>query len=145
MSLENAHLSRNQRRVTRQDISTWKVLIVDDKLDNLALAEAAVRFHGAQIRTAHNGKQGLEVLKNFLPTLILLDLSMPEMDGWEMFDILKNKPETATIPVIALTAHAMAGDKERVLETGFTGYIPKPFSVATFVADIEAILTNAAT
>jgi two-component system, cell cycle response regulator DivK len=136
------HLSREERRVMRQNIKNWQVLIVDDKFDNLALAEAALKFHGATIRTAINGLQGLDILKTFAANLILLDLSMPEMTGWEMLEKLKENPDFAAIPVIALTAHAMDGDKEKVLEAGFTGYIPKPFSVATMAADIQAILAK---
>ena len=83
------HLSREERCVLRLNIKNWQVLIVDDKFDNLALAEAALKFHGATIRTAINGLQGLEILKTFAANLILLDLSMPEMTGWEMLEKLK--------------------------------------------------------
>lgn len=138
----HGHLSRSERRVIRQNIKNWQVLIVDDKFDNLALAEAALRFHGATIRTAHSGIEGLKILETFEANLILLDLAMPEMTGWEMFEKIREQPKLADVPVIALTAHAMQGDKERVLDAGFTGYIPKPFSVATIVSDIEAILAK---
>ena len=138
----HGHLSREERKVTRQNIKEWQVLIVDDKFDNLALAEAALRFHGATIRTAHSGMEGLKILETFAANLILLDLAMPEMTGWEMFEKIREQPELNHVPIIALTAHAMQGDKEKVLEAGFTGYIPKPFSVATIVSDIQAILAQ---
>lgn len=137
----HGHLNREDRRVVRQSIKKWHVLIVDDKVDNLVLAEAALRFHDITVRTAANGKEGLEVLESFEANLILLDLAMPVMTGWEMFKAMQEKPEWADIPVIALTAHAMAGDRERVMEAGFTGYIPKPFSVSTLVEEIQDILT----
>ena len=82
------------------------------------------------------------MMATFTPTVILLDLSMPEMDGWEMHRRLKANPETAHIPVIALTAHAMADDKERVMQAGFTGYIPKPYTIKTLVNDMQTILEN---
>ena len=138
----HGHLSRDERKVTRQNIKDWQVLIVDDKIDNLALVEAALRYHGATIRTAHSGVEGLEILETFEANLILLDLAMPEMTGWEMFEKIREQSKLDNVPVIALTAHAMQGDKERVLEAGFTGYIPKPFSVATIVSDIQAILAK---
>jgi two-component system cell cycle response regulator DivK len=138
----HGHMSREERKVMRQNIKNWQVLIVDDKFDNLALAEAALHFHGATVRRASSGSEGLDILENFAANLILLDLSMPEMTGWEMFEKIRAQSGFADVPVIALTAHAMQGDKERVLEAGFTGYIPKPFSVATIVSDIQAILSK---
>ncbi|MDQ7024226.1 MAG: response regulator [Anaerolineae bacterium] len=136
------HHSRQERHVVRQNVKNWHILIVDDKFDNLDLAKTALEFHGATVRTATNGLEGLEALKTFEANLILLDLAMPVMTGWEMFEAMQEKPELAAIPVIALTAHAMAGDKERVLEAGFTGYISKPFSVSTLADEIQAILDN---
>ena len=136
------HMSREERKVMRQNIKNWQVLIVDDKFDNLVLAEAALHYHGATVRKAGSGSAGLKVLETFAANLILLDLSMPEMTGWEMFEKIRAQSEFADVPVIALTAHAMQGDKERVLAAGFTGYIPKPFSVATIVSDIQAILSK---
>ena len=82
------------------------------------------------------------MLETYEPTLILMDLSMPEMNGWEMFAKLRENPKFATTPVIALTAHAMEGDKESVMKAGFTGYIAKPFSVLTIISEIKNILAN---
>ncbi len=134
------HLSQVERKVHKIDLSAWRVLIVDDKIDNLAIAQAAMTFHGAEVKTAMNGLEALSLMESYMPTVILLDLSMPEMDGWEMHKRLKANTDTATIPVIALTAHAMQGDKERVLEAGFTGYIAKPYTIATLVQDMQTIL-----
>ena len=132
--------NREAYRATRATIQGWRVLVVDDQVDNLSVAEATFQFHGAEVRTACNGAEGMKVLENYDPTLILLDLSMPEVNGWEMFTQLRQNPKTAKILVIALTAHAMEGDEARVMEAGFDGYIPKPYSVMTIVSDIQAIL-----
>lgn len=137
---DEAHLDRDKRRVDPENLAEWRVLIVDDQKDNLAVAEMVFTFHKAEVRIAHNGVEGLQILKEFSPTLILLDLSMPEMTGWDMFKEIRANEATATVPVIALTAHAMAGDEERVMAAGFDGYIAKPFSVATIVYQIQAIL-----
>lgn len=118
------------------DVSSWTVLIVDDQPDNLAIARKVLGFGGAAIHTAENGVQGLAVLETITPSFVLLDLSMPEMDGWEMLRRMREKVETQDIPVIALTAHAMAGDRERVMEAGFDGYIAKPFRLSTFMSEI---------
>lgn len=137
---QTGHLNREQRRIESKNLAGWKVLIVDDQPDNIRVAQIALNFHGAEVQTAKNGKEGLKMLARFSPTLVLLDLSMPEMNGWEMFKAIRAKPEYKKLPVIALTAHAMEGDRESVMKAGFTGYIPKPFSVITIIDDIKACL-----
>ena len=124
------------------DVSEWRVLIVDDVFDNISIAEAVLDFNGAEVKHAVNGVIGLEMVETYKPNLILLDLSMPEMNGWEMHEKLRESSATDSIPVIALTAHAMQGDEEKVMQAGFDGYIAKPFSVTTLVADIKTILNK---
>jgi len=124
------------------EVSDWRVLIVDDVFDNISIAEAVLQFNGAEVQHAVNGVVGLEMVEAYKPNLILLDLSMPEMNGWEMHEKLRQSPSTASIPVIALTAHAMQGDEEKVMQAGFDGYIAKPFSVTMLVADIKTILNK---
>jgi CheY-like chemotaxis protein len=121
-----------------KDPKTWTVLLVDDERDNVEVVAESLEFYGAKVKTAGNGQQGMELLtaNEFAPTFILLDLSMPVMDGWKMHKLLKENPRVKDIPVIALSAHAMSGDKERVLEAGFDGYLPKPVSVADLVQNI---------
>ena len=118
----------------------WIVLLVDDDYDNLAVAEQFLEFNGAEVHTAKNGYEGLKILETVVPTFILLDLSMPDMDGWTMLGRIKANPSLVDIPVIALTAHAMTGDQDRVLAAGFDGYISKPFSVMTFIDDLKNII-----
>jgi CheY-like chemotaxis protein len=122
------------------NLATWNVLLIDDEPDNLEVIAETLHFHGIAVQTAHNGIEGLELLKTFVPTLILLDLSMPKMDGWEMRQRLKSDPRTQNIPVVAVTAHAMTGDKERALQAGFDGYLTKPISIPNFVIDLRASL-----
>lgn len=122
------------------DMSTWSVLIVDDEIDNVGVAQKVLTFNGAKVSVARNGIEGLKALETLSPTFILLDLSMPEMDGWEMFSLVRQNPELSHIPIIALTAHAMSGDKERVMEAGFNGYIAKPFRINTFLEEIQNCL-----
>jgi CheY-like chemotaxis protein len=124
------------------DIKDWTVLVVDDEADNLGVAQKVLTYGGAAVHIARNGIEGLSVLESIRPTFILLDLSMPEMDGWEMFRKVRSKENLASVPVIALTAHAMSGDKERVLEAGFDGYIAKPFRINSFMEDILACLSQ---
>jgi CheY-like chemotaxis protein len=114
----------------------WVVLIVDDAPDNLKMAQTVLGFYGAEVHTAEHGMDGLQVLEGLDPTLILLDLSMPEMDGWTMLEEVRKIPRFVKLPVIALTAHAMTHVEDEVMEAGFDGYITKPFILDQFMQDI---------
>jgi CheY-like chemotaxis protein len=118
------------------EISKWTVLIVDDEQDNLTIAEKVLSFGGAKVYTARNGLEGMKILEEVTPSFILLDLSMPEMNGWDMLKAIKSDLKTEQIPVIALTAHAMMGDRQKVMDAGFDGYIAKPFRLSTFTSEI---------
>lgn len=122
----------------------WVVLMVDDTPDNLVVAKTALQFHGAEVHTVTNGADGLALLKKIEPTVILLDLRMPGMDGWDMFSAIRANPATQHIPLIAVTAYAMEGDRERILDTGFDGYIPKPFDLFNFASQVEQVLLEKA-
>lgn len=137
---EPGHVKPREYQMSPIDVSDWHVLIVDDVFDNISIAEAVLKFNGAEVQHAFNGVEGLRMINTFKPNLILLDLSMPEMNGWKMHEELRKSPTTKSIPVIALTAHAMQGDEEKVMQAGFDGYIAKPFSVSTLVEDIKGIL-----
>ncbi|GAB5490089.1 MAG: response regulator [Phototrophicaceae bacterium] len=124
------------------ETNDWTVLIVDDEPDNLGVAQKVLSYGGADVHIARNGIEGLTVLESINPTFILLDLSMPEMDGWEMFERTRANGKFSDVPIIALTAHAMAGDKERVEAAGFDGYIPKPFRINSFMEDIRSAINQ---
>ena len=117
-------------------ISTWRVLIVDDEPDNLKLASEFLSFSGAEVKSAASGAQVLEVVNEFKPSVILLDLSMPVMDGWEVYQRLREQPALNHIPIIALTAMAMPEDVARAKAVGFDGYIIKPFRVTSLLRDL---------
>ena len=119
------------------DVATWQVMIVDDEPDNLEVVAETLEYRGAQVKTAQNGKEALEMLEEFGANLILTDLSMPVMNGWEMRSRVKNNPKIARIPIMALSAHAIAGDQERALEAGFDGYLTKPVNIHTLLDDIR--------
>lgn len=126
------------------DVSTWNILIVDDDPDSLGVAHQFLTFLGAKVTIAPDGAKALEILAALAPTFILLDLSMPELDGWEVFKQVRANPATASIPVIALTAHAMKEDAERVKAAGFDGYITKPYILTSLLDDIKRVLAEAA-
>lgn len=125
-----------------RNIAGWVVLLVDDTPDNQMVAMIALKHHGAVVHTASNGEEALAVLQTIRPTVILADIKMPKMNGWEMFKALRENPETAHIPVIAVTAYAMDADREQILSAGFDGYIAKPFNLFTLVADVKRLVTE---
>jgi two-component system, cell cycle response regulator DivK len=122
------------------DLSAWNVLIVDDEVHNSGVLEYVLKFHDAKVRIADSGAECLRMIEKEHPTLILLDLSMPKMSGWEVLKVIRDDDALKHIPVITITAQVMAGDRERALEAGFDGYIPKPISVSSIVKTIQEIL-----
>ena len=122
------------------NLADWQALIVDDEPDNIEVLAETLEFNGINVRFAENGQLGLDLLIDFHPTLILLDLSMPVMDGWQTLRKIRLDPALASVPVLAITAHAIHGDKERALAAGFDGYLTKPISVTTLIADLRNAL-----
>lgn len=127
------------------DVSSWTVLVVDDEPDNLEVLVETLEYFGVSVSQAHNGVEALSMLQTLQPSLILLDLSMPQMDGWETRTRIKSNPATREIPVIALSAHAMPGDPERAMTAGFDGYLTKPINIPTLMDDLRKALQNATT
>lgn len=121
-------------------LNGWNVLVVDDEPDSLEVAACILRFYGANVATAINGQEGLNLSKQKRPKLIISDISMPVLDGWGLIYELKRDRATMDIPVIALTAHAMAGDRERAIAAGFHNYLTKPLTAKTFMQDLLRLL-----
>ncbi|MEO8607877.1 MAG: response regulator [Chloroflexota bacterium] len=128
--------------IRRDILQNWKVVVVDDEPDSLEVAVRILRHYGADVHTAINGSDGLNTIRALRPKLVISDLSMPEMDGWGMLGELKLDRATIDIPVIALTAHAMVGDRERAIMAGFHNYLTKPLTPATFMKDLLVLLTD---
>lgn len=120
----------------------WNVLVVDDEPDSLEVAVRILRFYSASVVTATNGREGLDAAKANRPKLIITDISMPVADGWEFIRDLKINLATRDIPAIALTAHAMVGDRQRAIAAGFHNYITKPLTAATFIKELLLILVD---
>jgi CheY-like chemotaxis protein len=117
-----------------------RVLVVEDKAENLDLMTYLLEAFGHETLVGRNGAEGVAVATEACPDLVVMDLQMPEMDGYEAVAILKRDPATAQIPVLAVTAFAMVGDRDRVLAAGFDGYFTKPIDPTTFVRDVESHL-----
>jgi CheY-like chemotaxis protein len=119
---------------------TTRILIVEDNQTNFALMEYLLHAFGYEVLAARDGEQGISVAKRDLPDLILMDLQLPGISGFEAAARIRDASRHARVPIIAVTAFAMVGDRERVLAEGFDGYISKPITPETFVSEIEAYL-----
>jgi two-component system cell cycle response regulator DivK len=113
------------------------VLLVEDNEDNRIIYSTVLRHVGYDVVEAEDGVQAVALARSALPDLILMDISIPGMDGWEATRILRRDPATKDIPIIALTAHALADDRERALQMGFTAYLAKPVEPRTVVAEVR--------
>jgi CheY-like chemotaxis protein len=122
-------------------MSGESILIVDDNRINLKLAEVLLAAEGYQVRTAGDGEEALEMLNTFHPSLILMDIQMPGMDGLTLTRLIKAEPRTCGITVVALTAYAMKGDDEKAIASGCSGYISKPIDTRRFAAEVSHYLT----
>lgn len=119
-----------------------KILVVDDNELNLELAADVLELEGFEVRTAGSGPEGIRIAGEWKPDLILMDLRMPEMSGLDALQLLRAGEETREIPVAVLTASAMKGDEERLLNSGFTAYLSKPIDPATFGQEVASLLTD---
>lgn len=118
------------------------ILVIDDDPASLDIVQTLLRMRGGKVLTAVNGKKGFGVLEEHKPAFIICDISMPVMDGWDFIKELRSSETLADIPVIALTAHAMRGDRERVLDAGFTAYMSKPIIPRVFAVEIKQIVED---
>jgi two-component system cell cycle response regulator DivK len=116
------------------------ILYIEDDAMNRALVKRVLEHCGYMVEVAEDGSTGLQWARALRPDLILMDIGMPGTNGYEATKLIKADPQLAAIPVIALTAYAMRGDRERALEAGCEGYIPKPIDVATFPVQVERYL-----
>ncbi len=117
-----------------------RILVVEDNEDNMYLITVLLQKSGFAILEARDGAEGVELAVKEKPDLILMDIGLPVLDGYEATKRIKANKETKDIPVIALTSYAMAGDREKCLDSGCVGYITKPINPETFVAEMEKYL-----
>ncbi len=117
-----------------------KILLIEDNQMNRDMLSRRLTRKGYEVVIAVDGEQGMAMARSEAPDLILMDMSLPVLDGWEATRQLKSAPETQSIPIIALTAHAMAGDREKAVEAGCNDYDIKPIEMPRLLEKIEALL-----
>ena len=113
------------------------ILIIEDNEQNLYLTTFILEKQGYSVLQAGNGPRGIELAQHQSVSLILLDIQLPGMDGYEVARRLRSEEKTKDTPIVAVTSYAMVGDRERVLEAGCSGYIEKPINPETFLGEIE--------
>jgi CheY-like chemotaxis protein len=117
-----------------------RILIVEDNEDNQDLMRFLLERAGYEVTAVENGLAGIEAARREIPDIILMDLSLPELDGWSAAREIKADPVLAKIPLIAVTAHILAGDRRKALEAGFDTYISKPINIHMFDITVGKVL-----
>ncbi len=113
------------------------VLLVEDNEDNLVVYRTILEHVGFRVIEARDGEEGVRQAKKFMPNLILMDISIPKIDGWEATQQLKSDQSTKGIPIIALTAHALEEDRQKAIQAGCDGYLAKPVEPRRVVQEVE--------
>lgn len=116
------------------------VLVIEDNPPNLELVQFLLEESGWTVRTAMTAEEARRALDELVPDLILMDVHLPDEDGLTLAQEFRARPGLESLPIVALTAHAMRGDRERFLEGGFTGYLSKPIEVSRFVGEVQSFL-----
>ncbi len=120
-----------------------KILIIEDNEQNMYLMDFILKKSGHEVSQAWDGREGIELALENIPDLIVLDIQLPKMDGYAVAEELRKNSGLTDVPIVAVTSYAMAGDRERTIEAGCTGYIEKPINPETFIAELESyILKN---
>jgi two-component system, cell cycle response regulator DivK len=140
--LSNTDSLAAAQAVAQMESTMAKILLVEDNEMNRDMLSRRLTRRGYEVVVAEDGAAGVEMARAAAPHLILMDMSLPVMDGWEATRQLKASPATREIPVIALTAHAMAGDEEKALAAGCDGYETKPVDLVRLLARMETLLSR---
>lgn len=118
-------------------MSNGRILVVEDNMDTYQLMNFFLVKYGYETLQAVNGRDGVAAAIKQKPDLIIMDLAMPEMDGWTATEKIKKDPQTLAIPLIAVTAHALPGDRQRAMDAGCDEYIPKPIDLQELLRTIQ--------
>lgn len=129
-------------KIPRDLLDGWDIVVIDDEPDSLMVAQVILTSYGANLHTAEHGEAGLQTIREVLPKFVISDISMPVLDGWGVISEMKKDAQLSEIPAIALTAHAMVGDRERAITAGFYNYLTKPLTVETFMQDLVNLIVD---
>lgn len=123
-------------------MSEVTILIAEDDEFSRKLVQAVLRPHGYRLLVADDGQQAVEIATRERPDLILMDMRLPELDGYDATRMLKSQPETASIPIVAMTAHALEEERQKAEQAGCDGYVTKPIDTRSFPDQIKKHLAE---
>ena len=123
-------------------ISDWKILVVEDEHDSMELVQGLLSYYGIESMGATSGEEALNVLDSVNPTLIILDLALPGIDGWSLLEQIKNDDRLGSTPCVAITAYHTAELAQKAIEAGFSAYFPKPLDATSFVRELEGLIVS---
>lgn len=118
----------------------WLILIVEDEQDSVMLFQSIFNYHHVQTLAATNAEEALAILDNAEPTLMLIDLNLPGMNGWDLLDIIRQNPETEHLPAVAITAYHDPIVEVEALTAGFDAFFPKPINAASFYQALQTVI-----
>ena len=121
-----------------------RILVIEDNEQNIYMITYLLEHAGYEVLQARHGREGIALAATKSPDLIVLDIQLPEMDGYEIARRLRTDTALSSVPIVAVTSYAMVGDKERVLDAGCTGYLEKPIDTDTFVESISSFMMRSA-
>lgn len=120
----------------------WHILVVEDEFDSIQMVSKILRHHGAEIHVARNGHECLKQLQHTIPTCIIMDLALPEMDGWETLEKIRAIPSIANLPVVAITAYHSVNVEEDAHDAGFDAYFSKPLDINSIVDQLAFVIAR---
>jgi len=123
-------------------MTSWKFLVVEDESDSMELVSGLLDHEGIGSIEAHTGEEALDVLKDTVPTLILIDLALPGIDGWKVLASIKKISSLSSVPRVAMTAYHSAELAHKALEAGFDAYFAKPIDAASFIEDLKVVVRD---
>lgn len=122
------------------DKNEWHILLVEDEFDSLQMISKIMMHHGVDLRVARDGQECLAVLDTYTPTLVVMDLALPVMDGWETLSAIRADEKWSQIPVVAITAYHSVSVEADAYEAGFDGYMPKPIDTNRFMDQLATVI-----
>jgi CheY-like chemotaxis protein len=120
----------------------WNVLVIEDEADSAEVVARILKFHNIACRVAGTAEEALTLMREQKPTLLIVDLALPGMDGWEFLKTVRSDPDTAQIHAVAVTAFHSTSVAQKAIEAGFNAYFPKPLEPTSFVRELERILNG---
>ncbi|HLV44186.1 MAG TPA: response regulator [Aggregatilineales bacterium] len=125
----------------KRDLANWTVLLVEDEVDAQDVVTSLLHQYDISVAHAYSGEDALMLLESTHPTVAIIDLALPAMDGWQVLAAMQSDPEWASIPAIAMTAYHSTHVAQEAIKAGFVAYFPKPINAHTFVQDLVSVLS----